>query len=121
MLASINGTDITKHIIASTYNVNNIDDYNEWKDGWHRKHRDVIRERVIGSFDLKFLKGTNDYSDFVSLVERAKVNGSITMQVYVSNKNIEKTIDAYCDFAPTLRKNVGMKDHEQFTFALEER
>lgn len=121
MLASINGTDITKHIVASTYNVNSIEDYVTWKDGWRKKHKDVFRELAVGSFDLKFLKGTTDYADFVALVESAKVNGSIPMTVYVSNKNIEKSIDAYCDFTPTVRKNVGMKDHEQFTFVLEER
>ena len=121
MLALINGTDITKHIIASTYNVNCIDEYDEWKDGWHITHREFIRERVIGSFDLKFLKGTSDYANFVSLVENAKVNGCLSMNVYVSNKNIAKTIDAYCNYTPTLRKNVGVKEHEQFTFILEER
>ena len=121
MLASINGIDITKYIIASTYNVNNIDDYVEWKDAWHKKHRNIIRGRVSGSFDLKFLKGTTDYSDFVALIENSKVYGSLTMTVYVSNKNMEKSIDAYCDFAPTVRKSFDEKTHEQFTFVLEER
>lgn len=121
MLASIGGIDITKHIIASTYNVNSTEDCVTWKDGWRKKHKNVFREVVVGSFDLKFLKGTSDYTDFVDLIEGAKANGSISMTVYVSNKNSEKTIDAYCDFAPTVRKNVGAKEHEQFTFILEER
>ena len=121
MLASINGVDITKHILASTYDVNNEEIYNEWEDGYYIKHRDYLRDKVTGAFNLKFLKGTTDYVDFISLIEGAKRNGIIPMKVFVSNLNTEKTIDAYYSFRPVVRKNFADKVYDQFTFYLEER
>lgn len=52
MLAIIGSTDITKHIVADSYNIDAADVYEEWLDGNYRKHREVVRSRVSGSFSV---------------------------------------------------------------------
>lgn len=84
ILASVNGTDITKYIIKDTYKVNSEPVYESWLDGNFREHRIYTRNRVSGSFDVIFFDDDNGaYRNFLTLLAGATVNNLLTVGLFV--------------------------------------
>lgn len=122
MLASINGTDITQYILSDSYNINQKNEYNEWTDANRVNHRDIIRTRISGEFELQFKIGDETpYNNFVTLLKDNTASGVLPITVFVNNINESKTINAFYEYLPVLVKNVrSNKTYKSFKLSLEE-
>ena len=120
MLVSINEYDISKHIVSG-YNVNETCYYKQKRDGFGRKHRDIVRREVSGNFDLK-IKTAEEYEDFVESVRRNTTHdGRIFMQVYVNNTNKVKNGFFFYNYTVKLERDMATgKRYRRFTFTIEE-
>lgn len=97
ILATLNGTDITKYIIKDTYDVNTEPVFESWQDGNFKEHRVYIRDRVIGSFDVIFFDDDNGaYQDFLDLLASVTVNRVTTIGLYVLNTSQTGLFEVYC-------------------------
>lgn len=101
VLATVNGTDISKYIIKDTYKINTEPVFESWTDGNFREHRIYVRDRVKGSFDVIFFGDDNTaYQDFLDLLAGATVNRMLTIGLFVLNDShfgafqVYYTIDA---------------------------
>ena len=122
MLVTINGIDITKYITTASYEVNSENIYEEWQDADYVTHREIIREKVSGEFELKFPSdGGHAYAEFIELLKQNTASGKIPITVFVNNRNEYRTFNAYYEFAPTMRRNyMNRKVYENADFELEE-
>jgi len=122
MLVKINDTDITQYILSETYDMNQSDVYVEWTDANYIDHRNIVRTRVEGKFEVKFLLQRN-YDSFVELINSNKtVGGYIPLTVYVNNQVTTKKIDAFCEFKPIILKDYGDgKIYKSFKIEVKER
>lgn len=122
MLASINGTDITQYILSESYNVNQKNEFNEWTDANRVNHRDIIRTRVLGEFELQFKVGDETpYNNFVTLLKDNTSSGVLHITVFVNNINETKEINVFYEYLPILAKNVrSNKYYKSFKLSLEE-
>ena len=122
MLASINGTDITQYVLSESYKINQKDEYNEWTDANRVNHRDIIRTRVEGAFELQFKIGDEiPYNNFVALIKDNTVSGVLPITVFVNNVNETKEINVFYEYLPVMVKNVrSNKYYKSFKLSLEE-
>lgn len=99
ILFSINGIDFTRHITAPSYEVNEESVCNEWTDANKVDHRDVIRTRVSGSFDVIF-DNEPDLNTFINMVNDKDKSDRVEATVYVNNKMTTVTKKFFIDFKP---------------------
>lgn len=96
ILATLNGTDITKYIIKDTYDINTEPVFESWQDGNFKEHRVYIRDRVKGSFDVIFFDDDNGaYQDFLDLLASVTVNRVTTIGLYVLNTSRTELFQVY--------------------------
>lgn len=115
--------DFSNRVIAGTYAVQNTDVYNSWTDCNYVEHRDKVRERMEGSFDVLFLT-IEEFNDFMSALKSNKRTG-----VYYSNvtlkdnySNTDNVIDAYITMTPIRDRKPDWTDYMQpFTVTVKER
>ena len=121
-MASINGTDITQYILSESYNINQKNEYNEWTDANRVNHRDIIRTRISGEFELQFKIGDETpYNNFVTLLKDNTASGVLPIAVFVNNINESKTINVFYEYLPVMAKNVrSNKTYKSFKLSLEE-
>lgn len=121
-LVIINGTDISEHILADSYNVNEENRYEQWEDANGVLHRILLRSRVKGSFSMKF-KTETAYNTFVELLNTSKrVDGSIMCSVYVNNMAGFKAGDYFYTLTATMRRSIDTgKKYSKVQFKIEER
>ena len=122
MLASINGTDITPYIQESSYEANDVGEYEEWKDGNRRKHRTKLRSAVEGSFSLVFVTATA-LNSFLTLLENNSTAAKlITMRLYIQNTNTTGDYDVFYEFENTDSRQISTDYfYKKFRFSFEER
>lgn len=99
LLFSINGIDFTRHITAPSYEVNEESVYNEWTDANKDTHRDVIRNRVSGSFDVIF-DNEPDLNTFINMINDKDKSDRVEATVYINNKAVVATKKFFIDFKP---------------------
>jgi len=93
----INTTDLTDYADIQNFNVNKVDVFQDWIDGNWIAHREIVRTRIEGSFQLGFKDATN-WSSFLTLLSTSKnVAGYYPVTVYVNNTGAEETINAFLD------------------------
>lgn len=121
MTVTIAGQNITSHIVAGQYQINQSDVFEEWTDANGRTHRNVYRTRVSGSFDV-FFRELSDYSAFVNACKNARnTAGVIPCSVFVNNTSETKQIEAYVTFAPSLDIDGTLQDYvPQFEITIQE-
>lgn len=117
--------DFTNNITVPSYKVNDFDIAEEWEDGNKKKHKEIVRSQVKGSFTLKFMDAQS-FNHFFEVLNANKVltgdnSGAVLMNVFVQNKNIVKSIYAFvtADPANTL-PYMGAKNYEGFNVQIEE-
>lgn len=118
----IGSHDYSSNILTGTYNVNKNSEYKEIQDANGFYHRFPIRDRVSGSFDMRFLKMT-DYEQFVMDLKDLKAsNGSYPVTVAINNTLTTEPINAYidCNMVRNITQS-GLTYFETFTVTLEER
>lgn len=89
----IGNVDLTDYIARKTYKVNESDVTSTWTDIRFKKHVNVIRKKVSGTFTANILNEI-DFAQFVSAVA-SKV---VTASVFINNLNTTKTIEAYVSY-----------------------
>ena len=121
MLVRIGTTDITKHIIAESYDVNEEDVYNEWTDANKVKHRDAIRQKIVGTFTLKF-NTDKEYAYFVNLIKTSRTAARLLpMTVYVVNADENREVKMIYSFKPKVARSLtGGKTYQSFDFEVEQ-
>ena len=124
LLVSINGIDLTPHIIAESYDINSYEEYAlEWTDANGVSHKHLLREKVKGKFTMKFLyDGGVSYKNFVNLIASNKVENRINIELYVNNLDKTKQINAYITFNPIVERSLTSgKRYKKFNVEVEER
>lgn len=80
--------DFTKYIVVPTYDVNSTDINEDWTDADYVTHRIVVREKVTGTFDIRF-SSVKEYNDFMDILYQNRVvngKGYTELRVQVNNK-----------------------------------
>ena len=106
MTVSINNTDITPFIQESSYEMNRYTDHKEWIDGNRRKHREIMRNYIKGSFEMVFVT-ESDLSDFMDLVEDNTVNGILTITLYIQNINQTDEYEVFCEIVGNTDRKIN--------------
>lgn len=93
----------------------------EWKSATGKTHKDEIRRRVMGSFDLK-ITTEQDYSAFITHLQNNDQGAMLfDMTVTVNNTNSTKASSFFItELKPVLARNNNGKKYEKFTLQIEE-
>lgn len=93
----IGTTDLTDYADIQNFNINKQDVYQDWTDGNWIAHRDIVRTRIAGSFQLGF-KDSADWAAFLTILETEKESaGYYPVTTYVNNTGASETINAFLD------------------------
>lgn len=121
MLFGIQQTDYTKYIVNPTYQVNQQDEYESWKDADGLKHRVVYRSRISGTFDMKFLDRAQ-YQSFLTALGTVKQDGYYTVSLYVNNTLQLEQVDAFIQIEPAMQAQYSnVPEMNKFKVKVEER
>jgi hypothetical protein len=121
MLVNIDGNDITKYILAESYDVNSKPVFTSWQDGNYTMHREIHRYKTIGVFSLKFPSdGGTAYEAFIKLLKENSDNDLLLITVFVNNINEYKTMPAYYEMYPVMKKDYNGKSYMKIDFRFEE-
>lgn len=90
--------DLTPYMDYQNYSMNDVPVFQTWTDGNMIEHRNSIRTRIAGSFQLVFTS-TADFNSFLSLMSSAvNVNGYYSVTAYVQNTNSTESFDAFIEY-----------------------
>ena len=87
VLLKIGTSDLTDYIDIQSYNVNNTEEYTEWTDANHVKHRDVLRTRLSGSINLGFRSAAEVTSFLSVLSSNVQAGNYYPAQVFSNDDN----------------------------------
>lgn len=93
---TIDGLNCDEYIVEKKYTVLDSPEFGgtEYQDGWWKKHRTIVRNRVTGTVTLAM--SATDYSSFVSHIQSHEgVEGDHAISLFVNNLNAQKSITAY--------------------------
>lgn len=93
--------DLTRYIPMGSYQINNITNYDEWTDSNYTVHRRKTSEKAQGDITVVF-PDISTYEAFVTFISTYKnaTTGAIACDVFVTNENRVKSINAFIDFEP---------------------
>ncbi len=121
MLFEVLETDFTPYIVSKTYKMNQQDTYESWVDGNGITHRNVYRSKISGSFEMKFINRTA-YGSFLAALDAVKTDGYHIVTVFVNNKLLPKTIEAFITIEPSMTAQYSnVPEFEQFSVKVEQR
>ena len=135
-LFKMGNVDYTRFITVPSYKVNSEPVTESYTDIRKVDHDQYIRDRITGSFTLKFFDDSSyddvpthktaaeNFQDFFSAYQtHRKPNGDINIDVYVQNLNTIKTITAKMKMDPanTLPYMNGGKSYDGFDVTITER
>lgn len=118
--------DLTEHIVVPTYKVNDLPEYEEWKDANYTVHREIARVKAQGSFTVRF-SSVSEYEEFLQTVENnTSTDGSTHAMVYVHNKahdnsGMIRNCYVFMDFDPADTYPVIGSDDSEFEITITER
>lgn len=121
MVFSINGTDYGGNIIAGSYNINDVDEYFEYKNGNGKTVKDVVATKVRGSFDM-FFRTKSEFDLFATNHRTHKLNdSSVLVTLSVNNTGEDVSVYVFMDYTPVRNKDGMNQDYfERFTVGIEE-
>ena len=93
----IGSTDLTPKVNIQEFKVNSSDVYETWTDGNFVTHREIIRTRISGTFDIGFSDRTELNGFLTLLANNRNANGYYPIQIYVNNLNTTESINAFID------------------------
>lgn len=136
-LFKMGNVDYTRFITVPSYKVTSKPVTKEYEDINMVSHKQYVRNKVEGSFTLKFFddksydENYNSYTAaenfqafFDAYNSLRSSNGLIEIEVYVNNLNTTKTIKAYLDMEPSNTlpyMNASGKDYDGFDVTITER
>lgn len=121
-ILNINGVDYSGNVMVGSYSVNYQDVYSTWTDANGIDHRQIIRKKVSGSFDMMFRNKTS-YDSFISHMEASKTAGGwIPCYLYVTNLNQQRSCKLYMSYEPCLDRQYNNSRNyvPAFTVTIEE-
>lgn len=96
-LIQIGSTDLTAYADIQNFNINREDVYESWTDGNWIDHREIVRTRIRGAFQLGF-RTSASWTAFLALMSSEQnAAGFFPVTVYVQNTGSTETIDAFLD------------------------
>lgn len=121
VMFKVGAGDYSDRVIAGSYNVNSQNVYKSWQDINGVEHREKIRDKIVGSFDMYF-PTIDEYDAFRAVLDSVrKEDLSYTITVVDNIKNEVKTIDVFITFQLT-RNRLGWNDiYERFKLNIQER
>lgn len=120
----VDNKDFTHHITVPSYKVNEDSEYEEWKDANYKKHREITRGKVSGSFKLLYdvVEELDEFFDTINALKEESDDGSIEMTVYLNNKHTTKTVNAFIKYTPSNEKPFFQREKVSgFDVTIEER
>lgn len=117
----INQYDFTKCILADSYMINRVDEYNTWKDGNGVEHRDPVRSKVVGSLTLHFR--SEEYRELFQLAMTRERHSSGYFPVIVDINNTgeeDVLINAFLTSEPVKRVVGNMQLMDDLTISVQE-
>lgn len=99
-LLEINGTNYTQHIKVPSYKVNKVAKTLEWEDANYKKHKEITRYKVEGSFTLLFddISDLDSFFDTVETLMAGSPSGAIPMTLYLNDRHTTETVTAFISF-----------------------
>ena len=122
-LVVIDGKDYTQHVKVPSYKINKTYSYKEWEDGNYKKHREITRTKVSGSFTLIYdeISDLDDFFDTVESLQAASDTGAIQMTLYLNNLHTVETVTAFIKYTPANeRPLMYVGDLSSFEVTIEE-
>lgn len=119
----VGNKNFTQHIKMSSYKVNRVDDYEEWKDVDKKRHREVTRTKVSGSFILLYddIAELDDFFDTIEAARASHPSKALEMTVYLNNFHTTATITATIKYTPANeRPYFGRQKTSGFEVSIEE-
>ena len=116
----INGVSYDNYIVENKYSVNDTEEYGgtEYRDGWWKKHRTVVRHVINGSVTLAF-PNANAYNNFVDHMQaNMEAEGAYGVELYVNNLNQIKSIWAYLTVTTKTAITTREYDHAPVFFSV---
>ena len=113
----INGTDYSQYVVIKKYQMQRVAEYGgtEYRDGWWKRHRSIVRESVSGSVTLAFPTAAL-YNSFVDDMQDVGVEGDYTIVAYINNANENYTFSGY--LTPTTKTAIKPLDLDPAFFAV---
>lgn len=106
VLLKIGGTDLTPYIDKQNYEVNNVDEFEEWTDANHVKHRHVIRQRLSGNLSIGF-RSTTEITNFLTLMgNNLQSGGYYNAQIFANDDNTLHTTEIFIDDISKIKRDV---------------
>lgn len=120
----LNDVDYSAHVVAEAYQINLIDIYQEWIDGSQTKHKDVVAQKLQGTFQMYF-KTESDLQTFLTALANCKTSvNTYPVKLKANNNtvaNLQTSRNVFIDFKPARRKNAQSADvFEVFEVKIEE-
>lgn len=120
LLLGIGNTDYSNIIHEGTYKVYKENVTHNWEDGNHKMHRDTIRTKTSGSFEVEF-KTWAAFETFLKALNAVKTGNEYALSVYSLNTNEGVTGSFFVTLPPELRqKNDLTFTPGVFTIQIEE-
>jgi len=113
IIFKLNNVDYSAYVIAEEYNVNYMPVYQEWTDGGQVKHRDIVAQKLKGTFKLYFSTATA-LQTFLTTMETAKTTAN-TYPVQLKANNVAVAVissskNVFLDFEPVRKRNAKWED-----------
>lgn len=122
VMLKIGTSDYSNRVIAGSYSINSKEVYKSWNDLNGVEHRDIIRYRTTGSFDMYF-PTIAEYEAFNDVLE-ANRNQDMSVKMAVCDNRTNKVIvkDFYYSFQLTRNRDGSWNDiYERFKVNIQER
>lgn len=117
----INTTDYSGHVIAGSYEVNNEVITSDWVDASGVTHKQKIRDKVSGKFDM-FFRTKTAYDTFLGVLSTNRTSGqTIPLTVEVNNTGTSHTGNFFVTHKTVRNRDGAWADYmERFTVTIEE-
>ena len=110
IIFKLNDVDYSDHVIASEYNVNLKDIFQEWTDGGQVKHRDVVAQKLQGTFQMYFEDET-DLQTFITALAACKTSANTYPVKAKANNNtvasLQSSRNVFIDYEPVRKRDQG--------------
>ena len=109
----INGVSYDEYIVEKRYTMNRTPEYGgtEYRDGWWKRHRSIVRYSINGSVTLAF-PTAELYNAFVDAMQNGiGTEGDYTVEAYVNTTNMIHTFTAY--LTPTTKTAIATKAYDR--------
>ena len=120
----LNDVDFSDYVVASEYNVNLKDIYQEWTDGGQVKHRDVVARKLQGTFQMYFETETALQTFITALANCKTTANTYPVKAKANNDTVaslQSSRNVFLDFEPVRKRDQGgVNRFDTFEVTIEE-